>query len=275
MERINKICKDFNDVLDELNVGFFNEERFDNPFYSNCILRIMENKIAFADIDKLCEYFKFFECYKNFNNISEKNKKEINLFEINNKKQDIYKYIKIIYDEKSFLCTNLMEIEYIGEYVYLSDLLSLKYKYKTTLYDYIINNIDKYKEMKFNYLHKTSLWDELVIYIIDNCSNDKKTISLICYWRNFMNNDTAILIRDKIKEIFEIYDIYKECCLFNNQDNNDLKIYNFIPFEIFLFKTNIDLNFSEYGRYKNSQYINEKEKIMKLIIRYVPNIYHS
>lgn len=237
-------------MLDELNVSFFNQEKFDNPFYSNCILRIMKNKIVFANIDKLCEYFDFFEAYKNFNEISETNKKEINLHEINKKNQDIYKYIKIIYDENSFLNTNLMNVEYIGEYVYLSDLLSLKYKYK---------------EMKFHYLYNTSLWAELIIYIINNCSNDKKVISLIYYFRKFMNNDTAILTRDSIKEkfkvyeIFEIYDIYKECCLFNIKDYNDLKIFNFIPFEIFLLKTNIDLNCSEYGRYKNNKYIEEKK----------------
>lgn len=270
MDKINKICKDFNNVLDELNVSFFNEEKFDNPFYSNCILRIMKNKIAFANIDKLCEYFDFFEAYKNFNEISENNKKEINLYEINKKNQDIYKYIKIIYDENSFLNTNLMNVEYIGEYIYLSDLLSLKYKYKETLYKYIIENIDKYKEMELDYLYKTSLWDELIIYIINNCSNDKKVISLIYYWCNFMNNDTAILIRDSIKEkfkvykIFEIYDIYKECCLFNIKDDNDLKIFNFIPFEIFLLKTNIDLNCSEYGRYKNNKYIEEKQCEIKI-----------
>lgn len=270
MEKINKICKDFNDVLDELNVSFFNEEKFDNPFYSNCILRIKRDKIAFANIDKLCEYFDFFEGYKNFNEKFETNKKEINLYEINNKNQDIYKYIKIIYDEKSFLNTNLMKIEYIGEYVYLSDLLSLKYKYKTTLYEYIIRNIDKYKEMKFKCLNKTYLWNELITYVINNCSNDKKTISLICYWKNFINNDTAILIRDNIKEkfkdyeIFEIYDIYKECSLFNICNSNDLNIFNFIPFEIFLLKTNIDFNCNEYQRYRNGKYIREKECEIKL-----------
>lgn len=269
MEKINKICKEFNDVLEELNVSFLNEEKFDNPFYSNCILRITKNKIAFANIDNLCKYFDFFECYKNLNNLSDNNKKEINLYEINNMNQDIHMFIKILYDENSFLNTKLMKIENIGEYIYLSDLLSLKYKYKTTLYDFVIQNIEKYKEMKLFCLSKTSLWDDLLTYIINNCSNDKKILKLICYWRKLMNNDTAILIRSKINEkfrqyeIFEVYDIYKECLLFNNKDI-DFEIFNFIPFEIFLFNTNISIDFNEYGRYRNNTYVHEKEYQIKI-----------
>ena len=63
MERINKICKEFNEVLNELNICFFNEEKFDNPFHSDCILRITDDKIAFGNINRLCEY-------KTFNDVS-------------------------------------------------------------------------------------------------------------------------------------------------------------------------------------------------------------
>lgn len=247
MDRINNICKDFNSILDELNFVFLDEERFNNPFNSNCILRITKDKIAFADIDKLCEYFGFFNSYKNFEDITQNEKKNINLYEINEKNMDIYNYIKIVYDNKTFIDNFFMKIECIGDYIYLSDLLSLKYEYKITLYEYIIKNINKYKEMKFDCLINSSLWNDLIEYIINNCSNDKKIINLICYWRNFMNNDTTILIRNiimkkfKSYKIFEIYDIYKDCFLFNIDDDNDLMVFNFIPFEIFLFKTNINI----------------------------------
>ena len=128
--------------------------------------------------------------------------------------------------------------------------------------------------MKFYCFKNTPLWDELITYIINNCSNDKKIISLICYWRNYINNDTAMLIRNNIKEklkkyeIFEIYDIYKDCSLFNIDKIEDLKTFNFIPFEIFLLKTNIEINHNVHRIYKQICKRIDKIFIVKSLINF-------
>lgn len=269
MDEINKICEEFNENIKKINIDFFNlEEDFDNPIYSNCILKITENKIAFANIDKLCKYFDFFEKYKNFNDMTNKYyKKEIKLYEINKENYNIYNYIKLVYNIEDFNVPNLMKPKYIGEYVYLSNVLGLKNNFKIKLYEYIKENISEYEEMNFECINDES-WDELMVYIINNCSNDRKMIDLIYYWKEFFNEKTTILIRNNIKakfkdySIHEIISIYKDCSLLNINNIDDLLVFNFVPFEIILIDKKIKLSIINQRRKDKHFYTLEIEDNM-------------
>lgn len=248
MNDINNIYERVKTDLKKLDIYLFNENiEFDNPINSNCILKIKKEKIAFANINRLCKYFDFFDKYKKFKNISEEEestKNVIDLHEINKEGYNIYIFIKIIYNFETFNINFIMKKEYIGEFVHLSDILCLKDNFKLTLYDYVIQNIDGYKYMNLEIMQDNS-FNELIMYILNNCLDDINIINFINHWQNYFDNNMIILIRNKIKEKFKkystlkIYNIYKDCLLLNIKSNEESTIFNFIPLELLFINKNI------------------------------------
>lgn len=148
-----------------------------------------------------------------------------------------------------------MKIEYIGEFICLSDILCLKNNFKLTLYDYIIQNINCYKYINLDIIND-NLWFELIMYILNICLDDINIINFINHYKNYFDNKTIILIRNNIKEkiknysTLKIYNIYKDCSLLNITNHEKLTIFNFIPLELLFINKNIimDVNKRSSGR---------------------------